>query len=480
MKYNKLNNLSKSLDLISDTDDRIEAYREDTMMKGAPCMVLRARDENEIKEVLQYCDREKIPVTFCAAQTSMTGASVALDGLLVSCETISGVTDIFKRGDEIVVKAKPGTIVSDLQKIVAKEGYFYPVGTTSKDECSIGGNINTNATGEDSYKYGPVRHYVRELKIIKADGSELVLKRESDERPSWERNRAGYFLKWKNPIDLFIGSEGTLGYISEIALSLLPKVPDFFSLLIPFNSNKSALEFIVDVTQKKKLNPRALELVDWGAYQVMMTNPTFQKFSDKTRSLVYLKGEYESEKEFLHSLDQWLKEIEKFSGKRLANETMVATKDREKEEFRLWRHHIPATVNERARRCWNDGGGKIGSDWWVPINKIVEMMDYFYEVAGQTGLYNMGYAHLGNGHPHTNLLASNASEKRIAHDVLLACCKKAVSLGGGVAGEHGVGKLHRDLLPIQYSSAQIEKMIEWKTVFDPNWILGRGNIFELS
>lgn len=119
----------------------------------------------------------------------------------------------------------------------------------------------------------------------------------------------------------------------------------------------------------------------------------------------------------------------------------------------------------------------MGSDWWVPVEKLLIMMDFFYATADASGLSYIAYAHLGCGHPHTNLQYRDAREKEKAHEVLRACCRKAVELGGGVAGEHGIGKLHTDLVSIQYPSKIIEQMRAWKLEYDPNWIFGKGNIF---
>jgi len=104
-------------------------------------------------------------------------------------------------------------------------------------------------------------------------------------------------------------------------------------------------------------------------------------------------------------------------------------------------------------------------------------MNYFYLEADALKLPYMAYAHLGSGHPHTNVIAKTPADKKRAEEMILRCCRKAVELGGGVAGEHGIGKIHTNLMPIQHSSAVIDQMRRWKKEYDPNWILGRGNIF---
>ena len=473
-----LKNIPPSFDVIFKDDDRIEHYREDTMMRGDPDVLLRARDEKEVKEALVFCNKGKVPVTFCASQTSMTGASVATEGLLISTEKLEGVVDIGIFREKPVAIIRPGMVVADAQSAIAEAGYFYPVAPTSRDECRIGANAATNATGEDSFKYGPMRSYIRRLKVILVDGAEKIFEREDCDVPSVVRNRAGYFTDWKNPIDLLIGSEGTLGFISEVMVGLLPRSPEFFSALAPFPSNEKALECLVDAIINKTQSLRTLEFIDSGAFEAMKTTDGFPNFPEETRALVYFKEEFTSEKDRDDVLEKWLSRVVKFVPQRFADSIIIAETQKQKEAFRLWRHRIPEWANEQGRKYWSCGGGKIGSDWWVPTNKILEMMAFFYREADQLGLPYMAYAHLGSGHPHTNFLSKTAEEKMRAEEILLRCCRKAVDLGGGVAGEHGLGKIHTNLLPIQHPGEVIEKMRSWKREYDPNWILGRGNIFK--
>ncbi len=481
MNLDRLKSVPCKGGLIPADDDRIERFREDTMMRGSPDAVLIARDEQEVAEALAFCNGNNIPVTFCGAQTSMTGASVANSGLIISTERLDGVVDIKTAGNIASVFVRPGTVVADLQRSVADAGYFYPVAPTSRDDCFIGGNINTNATGEDSYKYGPVRQYVRQLEIILADGARRTLEREHGEAPSGERNRAGYFTGWKNPIDLIIGSEGTLAFVSKIELSLLPSSPEFFSALMPMPSTEAALKFVVDIaTGRAGLDARTLELIDNGALKLMRTADGFPNLPNDVAALLYIKQEFSNEVERDELLARWYEAALPFATPALADRILIAVTREEQECFRLWRHRIPDAANEIGHGYWPNGGSKIGSDWWVPIERIMEMMEFFYSQAAATGLVHMGYAHIGAGHPHTNILAPGPEEKQRAHDVLSRCCRKAVELGGGVAGEHGIGKIHADLLPIQHSAAAIEQMKNWKREYDPNWILGQGTIFEAN
>ena len=460
--------------LILSEDPQIERYQEDTMMRGNAEAVLRARDMQEIAEVLIYCHAEKIPVTFCGSQTSMTGASVAESGLLISTENLTRVLDVGKG----YAVAEPGVTVSDLKKAVAEAGWFYPPAPTSQDDARIGATVSTNATGEDSFQYGSTRKYIREIKVLLADGTQKVFSRKPDEVFSDNLNRAGYFPNSPNPIDLFIGAEGTLGFIYEVRVDLVPEPPGFFSALAPFPSWENAIAFVSQAVLEGKLKARALELVDHGAMDIMKTHPLFPPNLADANAMIYFKQEYHDDAELESLLTEWLALIERYSPPTLTQNILVATTDKQKEEIRKMRHHIPATINETWRVYRGAGGGKVGSDWWVPVGQLQKMMHFVYFEGGKTGLPFLAFAHIGRGHPHVNYLCKNADERKRAEQMLLQCCRRAVALGGGVAGEHGIGKLHRDLVPIQWPREKIEWMQKVKKEYDPRWILGRGNILE--
>lgn len=393
----------------------------------------------------------------------MTGASVATEGLLISTERLEKVLDVGTVEGRAYAKAEPGVTITELKKAAASQGFFYPPAPTSQDNARIGATISTNASGEDSFQYGTTRKYVREIKVLLADGSEKVFMRKKDETFLDEPTRAGYFSESRNPLDWFIGGEGTLGFIYEATVDLVPQPPEYFSALVPFSDVFRAIDFALDIVQKKKINPRALELIDTGALAFMKTDPTFPKALADAQALIYLKLEHSEEAALAALVDEG---------------TLIAATDKQKEEMRLWRHHIPSKINEEWRRYWKEGGGKVGSDWWVPIPKLKEMMRFVYQIGEKVGLPFMAYAHIGRGHPHVNTLCKNAEEKKRAEEMLLTCCRKAVEFGGGVAGEHGIGKLHRNLVSIQWPQEKIEWMRKIKTEWDPNWILGRGNILE--
>lgn len=465
-------------------DDRITPYTTDVLYHGEPDWVYRARDFKDLQEILRYCDQEKIPVTVSGSRTALTGAGIAEEGILVAMEKKNRLLEI---GLDPVTKvpsatAEPGILLGEFQRQIREAGYFYPPDPTSRNDAQLGGTIGTNATGEDALLYGPTRKYVRRLKILKANGEEIILERKQPYRGS-VKNRAGYFLGG-DLIDLFVGSEGTLGIVTEVTVDLLPAERPFFAGWAFFPDLHSGLEFVVAALNSSSIKPRALELIDNESLRIVATKERAPSACQTADCAITFKQEYSDEQEMGHRMEGWLHLLEGILNKRnaahLVNEIAIAMDEPAQQNFRLLRHAIPASANEEGRRYQVNGGGKIATDWWVPVEKIQEMMGLVEQESRESGIRYLAYAHIGDGHPHLNYITKNADEKRRANGLLIRQCERAVKLGGGVAGEHGVGKLFRNLLPIQYRSTVVQEMKKIKLSYDPHQILGRGNLWSLD
>lgn len=462
-------------------DDRIGPYLSDTLVQGDPDLVYRVRDSQELREILVYCDREKIPVTVCGSQTSLTGSSVAFGGLLVSMANCEKILNIEKNPitGRFQATTESGIFLGQFQEQLAERGFFYPPDPTSRYEARLGGTVGTNAAGEDGLLYGSTRDYVRRLKVLKADGTELVIERKlSFNGP--HKGRGGYCLDG-DPIDLFIGAEGTLGIVTEVTVDLLPPSNRFFLAWAFFPDFESALAFVIAARRDRRVRPRSMELLDHESLKIVSAQERPPAGASLGKAAVTFKQEYSDEAERDRHFGQWLGLIEpilKSSGARhLLDHIVVADDPVSKERLRKLRHAVPSSVNEEVGRYRHDGGGKISTDWWVPVGSIHGMMEEVKRESEELGLRYLAYAHFGEGHPHINYVARNRDEMARAQKLLIHQCRRAVRFGGGVAGEHGLGKLYRHLLKVQWSSEVIRKMKAVKREFDPNNILGKGNIF---
>lgn len=146
-------------------------------------------------------------------------------------------------------------------------------------------------------------------------------------------------------------------------------------------------------------------------------------------------------------------------------------------EFRRMRHHVPATINEISVVNQKTGGGKVSSDWWVPIEHLVEHFAWMREEIKKLNLPSAIFGHIGNGHPHVNIMPKTAEEKQASIEFTKKCMLKAASLGGGVCGEHGLGKIKTWALPLQWDQVSIDKMKSVKAEWDPEGLAAPGNIF---
>lgn len=469
----------------STSPEKLQRYAKDMVYAGHPQYVYEASDVETTRDVLAYCHAEKYPVTFCGSQTSMTGSSVADEGVALALGKRNKIIDIGfdKEKNFPFVMTEPGVILGDLKRAVEKAEFFYPPDPTSFNEAQIGATVATNATGEDTFKYGPTRDYVEELEVIGADGRIKNLKRQNPLSHDLKKNFAGYFLG-SEEIDEVIGSEGTLALISRIKLRLLPlENKKTFVLVLPFSDFAKSIHA---VTLLIKINPkpRAIELIGPGAVDYFSRCPECPIELKNQKTFLYVKDEYVDETDFETKLSFWFDELKKIyedvgDASSYLDQVFVAKTDKQLSALRTCRHYIPFKVNEEYFPFVQTGGGKVGTDWWVPIHHLYATMVKTYDEALKLGIPFLVFAHIGNGHPHWNFLTRTAEEKTKAQKFVLRQCREAALCGGGVAGEHGLGKIKRDLLAIQHPPKIIREMMELKSRWDPHWILGRGNIFPL-
>jgi FAD/FMN-containing dehydrogenase len=210
----------------------------------------------------------------------------------------------------------------------------------------------------------------------------------------------------------------------------------------------------------------------------MKTSPSCPKFDKDASTCLYIKDETFGEP-VEPLMELWFERISVALEKtpHLLEEAIIGVTQKDKEKIHGLRHQIPTAILETTDKYEKDGGGKISGDWWVPKDKMLETVLKVYEEVDPLKIDFTTYGHLGDGHPHSTFLCRTPDEKALAHDVVTAQARRAVSLGGGVAGEHGIGKIKHDLLSIQYTPEAISKMRRIKDSFDPKWLLGKGNIF---
>jgi len=452
-----------TLDLITDKEVR-QAYEADASgLRLLPDFVARPESVADVLEVMRQARTDRLAVTCAGAQSSTTAASITDRGILLSMRELDKIADVDQRGRTI--RVGPGAFVADVKRKAAAAGLLFAPDPTSEEESTIGGAIACNASGARTYKYGATRKYVQALTVVMANGEVKDFR-----RPNLEKNTVGYAFA-HDPIDWFIGSEGTLGVVVEAELSLVPLPVEVIGLAIFFATEEDALRFVIAARENGEVSPRCIEYFDNLALEIARQSPTGSALPADAKGMVYV------EEEIAHDVDATLSVWADFVGESSEIEPLVFQGEAKLREARQFRHSIPATMNERGGRHRDAGGRKVSTDWAVPYRRLPEAVASARGFARDAGIAQpVIYGHAGNGHPHQNFIARDSTELSTIEKVVEQTLQRVLSLGGTVAAEHGIGKIKRRWLPLQMNALQIAMMTAVKKELDPQHLLAPGNI----
>jgi FAD/FMN-containing dehydrogenase len=442
-----------------------ETYEADASgLHLLPDLVARPESAGEVMELVRKAVSDRFSITCAGAQTSTTGASITDTGMLLSLRSLDRISAPDERARTINVE--PGALVGEIKRAAAAAGLLFAPDPTSEEESTIGGAIACNASGARTYKYGATRRHVRALKVVMASG-ELLEFRRSD----LEKNTVGYAFA-HDPIDWFIGSEGTLGIIVEAELSLLPLPRHVIGLAVLFRAEHEALRFVIATRESPAVSARCIEYFDERAIEIARSTASTGMIPGDAGAMVYVEEEINDDLD--STLARWLELIETVAAD---FEPLVFDGEARLREARKIRHSIPATMNERGSRHRDSGGRKISTDWAVPYRKLPEAIQAARSLVKKLGIEEpVIYGHAGNGHPHQNFIARDAGEVTTIEGAVEETLKHVLALRGTVAAEHGIGKIKRRWLPLQMNPLQISMMTAVKRELDPNGILAPGNI----
>ena len=432
-----------------------------------PDGVARPTSAEEVATLLAQSTATGTPVTAAGGQTSTTAASISDRGVLLSLRAMQRVIDI----DPVArtARVEPGVLVGDLKRACAAHNLRFAPDPTSDEDCTVGGAVACNASGARSFRYGATRPHVRALRVALADGSIVDLR-----RSALEKNTVGYAFA-HDPVDWFIGSEGTLGVIVEAEVALLPLPEQVIGLAIPFATESDALQFVVAARERSVVHPRCLEFFDVLALAIARDAEESTGWASVAAAFVYV--EEVPPQGIDPALDEWLALAEAHAA--LIDDVRVYEGETALREARRVRHAVPAHMNERgsARRAY--GGRKVSTDWAVPYRQLARAIGRARALATDAGIGQaVIYGHAGNGHPHQNFIATDADALARIERVVEATLREVIALGGTVAAEHGIGKIKRQWLPLQMSPLQVRTMRAVKRELDPAGILAPGNVLE--
>jgi FAD/FMN-containing dehydrogenase len=414
-----------------------------SLYPGQAECVLSPSSEAELLEILHRASAQNTPVTVMGAMTGVTGGAVPQSGWGISLARMNLMQ--IKPGRAIV---GPGVLLRALQAC----GQFYPPDPT-ENTSSLGGNIAANASGSRSFKFGATRDYVLALRVALMNGQVLELRRGDRvdfdvpalRLPQTTKHSAGYRLTpGMDYVDLFIGSEGTLGIVTQAELRLLPPPGELTGGVVFFKSEGAALDAV------DRWRPRGLRMLEYldAASLAIMDVPH--------RAALIVEWEGDLDLDMTNALE---------------DESWFAVSSTDREKFRQFRHALPERVNDRIRRS---GFMKQSTDYAVPIDKGREMLAiYRKELRGD----HVIFGHIGDAHLHVNTFSSSSEEFESNKALMTELARAAVALGGTVGAEHGLGKRKAHLLAVQYSPEEVEAMKAVKRRFDPQWLLGQGTLF---
>ena len=437
---------------------------------GYADQVFSPPDEAGLVEVLRKASESGTPVTISGAGTGVTGGRVPSGGWLLALERLNRIE--IQEGRAF---AGPGALLRDLHHAAMQSRQFFAPDPTEWS-ASVGGAIANNASGSRSFRYGDTRRHILRLRVALMDGRVLDVRRGDKvdfpvpalPLPATTKHTAGYRLApgmdW---IDLFTGSEGTLGVVTEAELRLLRAPAELLTGVVFFPDDDTALD-AVDAW-RGVVSLRMIEYMDGRSLELLRTR--FEDMPVEAGAALLIEQELSAAGD--PEADLWLDRLE--AARALSDASWFASSAADRERFRRFRHALPEMVNDVVRR---NGFTKLGSDYAVPISRNREMLAaYHSRLEGDFPGQYVIFGHIGDAHVHANILPRSASDFERGRELMVHFARKAVALGGTVSAEHGLGKRKSHLLALQYSDAEIEAMKQIKRRLDPGWLLGRGNLF---
>jgi glycolate oxidase len=435
------------------------AHDETENLHFLPDTVLKPKTTEEISAILKICNEYKIPVTPRGAGTGLSGGALPnLGGVLLSTERLNSILNIDERNLQVIVE--PGVITEVLQNAVKEKGLFYPPDPSSRGSCFIGGNIAENSGGPKAVKYGVVKDYVLNLEVVLPTGKIIwtganVLK-----------NSTGY-----NLTQLMVGSEGTLGIVTKIVLKLLPHPKYDLLMLVPFNNLEKAGE-AVSAIFRAGFTPSALELVEIDALKItskMLGGNTVVPVTDEMEAHLIIEVDGNNLEVLMSEMEAIGELLTKFD----CGEIFFA--DDAQQKAALW------ILRRRAAEAVKLDGFTIEEDTVVPRAELPALIKGVKLLGEQYNFKAVCYGHAGDGNLHIRIkkegciYSLNNPEIIPALKALFELVKK---LGGTISGEHGIGLIQKEYMPVLFNETTFNLMRGIKNTFDPNGILNKGKIFD--
>jgi len=505
-----------------------EYLRDETRIVGWSEGICFPTSEHEIISVLKYLFDHDIAITVQGARTSLNAAAVPFGGYIVNLSKMNRILGMRRDAQGgFRLRMQPGCTLRAIQRDLTSKNFssnawdqqsldayaeykkasphFFPPDPT-ETSATIGGMVSCNASGAKGYYYGPTRKWITALRLVLTNGETVAIRRgetlatgrnisfytEQGRRidcylPGYDmphsKSTAGYYIEDNvDLIDLVIGSDGTLGVISEVEVMLFPVPETIWGVACFFRDEEKVVEFVM--RSREQLDRMAsLEFFDGNSLNILRRQ---KEESTAFAKLPYLDQRFAALCSLeLHcpdeetALDQLLllgRLLEQCGGKE--SDTWVARNESDLQQLVFLRHAVPESVNMMIDHKRKQGLDiiKLNTDMSVPNHHLGQMMTMYKRMLAEFGLEYAIWGHIGENNLHVNIIPRNKAEYDQGKRLFEYWAGEITKMGGAVCSEHGAGKLKAHLLRIMYGDAAVEEMRGLKTAFDPKGLAGVGNI----
>ncbi len=492
-----------------------------------------ARSEADVVSVVKWANETRTPLTISAGRTGLTGGAVPQGGTLLTLEQMDALLGLgFDEEEKVLfIRAEPGVTLEKLNSCIRKKQlsslkgkgspgeqkaltkfleetktYFFPPDPTEMT-AHLGGAVAANASGARSFHYGAIRSWIRRLRVVLANGDVLDIRRGTviakkglfrieltdgttkeirvpDYTMPATKNASGLFAKPNmDLIDLFIGSEGILGVITEAEVKLITYPERSLTVFAFFPSEEAAVSFVKNIrSEESPIHPTLVEYFDSHAVKMLCDakakgtgGVTIPPQVETCQAIIFFEVPFEEadmEKTFMAVQDLLSQHNLGMEG------TWAGIDPADLERMKAVRHLIPETVNSliAKRKQEHPTVHKLGTDMAVPDEHLITILAYYRKLLDEANMEYIMFGHIGDNHIHVNILPRTDEEVPKGMAIYQRFARKAVELGGTVSAEHGIGKLKRPFLRVMYGDKGLAQMASVKESLDPHWILNPGNM----
>ncbi|MEX1187803.1 MAG: FAD-linked oxidase C-terminal domain-containing protein [Bacteroidia bacterium] len=422
-----------------------------------PEAVIFPANTKQVSDILRYCHQHGISVTTRGGGTGLSGGALPVNaGIVIAMKRFNRILEIDERNLQATVE--PGVITQVFQEAVIEKGLFYPPDPSSRGTCFIGGNLAHCSGGPRAVKYGVTRDYVLDLEVVLANGDVIrtgakVLK-----------NSTGY-----NLTQLMVGSEGTLGVITQVVFKLIPYPRLNKVMLAPFASSMDACA-AVSAIFRAGIIPSALEFMERDAidWTLRFRDDIALKIGDNEQAHLLIEIDGNDEEVILKEVEKIVPVLEEHQ----CMDILFAESEAQKAD--LWKLRRSVAEAVKSNSVYKE------EDTVVPRAELPALLKGVKEIGEKYGFKSVCYGHAGDGNLHVNIIKGDLSEQVWKEEIskgIREIFTLVVSLGGTLSGEHGIGLVQQPYMDIAFSEIQLNLMKEIKKAFDPKNILNPGKIF---